>query len=174
MATVVEPPVQLHPDVPYNDLVAFINENFRKTSSLPNLINTIYPVGSIYISTASTNPNKVFGVGTWIAFGKGQVLVGKADSGTFATAGSTGGAETVTLTTNEIPSHTHTLAGQILIGQQASSGYNSGLGTGGSAYSKVGNLSDTGASTNTGSTGSGGAHNNLQPYIVVYMWQRTA
>jgi microcystin-dependent protein len=69
----------------------------------------------------------------------------------------TGGAKTHTLTTPEIPAHTHSL------------GYVDALNAGGS----VGTRAFPGAA-NTGSAGGGGAHNNLQPYIVVYMWKRTA
>ena len=72
-----------------------------------SVMQTIYPVGSIYISTLSTNPATLLGFGTWSAFGAGRVLVGKAGSGTFATGGATGGAETHTLTSDEMPSHTH-------------------------------------------------------------------
>lgn len=118
-----------------------------------------YPiaVGGIYISTVSTNPATLLGYGTWSAFGSGKVLVG-LDSGDadFDTAEETGGEKTHTLTSDEMPAHTHSVT--ILSG-------GSGLGNGGN--------SNTSTST-TGSTGGGSAHNNLQPYIVVYMWKRTA
>jgi hypothetical protein len=121
--------------------------------------NLVYPVGSIYTNMAvATNPATLLGVGTWVAFGEGRVLVSKASSGTFNTLAATGGAETHTLTTAELPSHSHSVGvvGSTLAGLQSSqSGATSGGGTSGSA-------------------GSGDAHNNLQPYIVVYMWKRTA
>ena len=70
--------------------------------------NLVYPVGSVYVNaTVSTNPATLLGVGTWVAYGEGRVPVGKAGSGTFDTLGATGGAETHTLTLNEIPSHNH-------------------------------------------------------------------
>lgn len=130
------------------------------------IIGTIYPVGSLYTSTLSTNPATTLGVGTWTAFGEGQVVVGKAASGTFGTAAATGGSETHTLTTNEMPSHDHDAT--YIDGSYGSSG--SGLP-----------LSDFGPSNtdsrtvtfSTTTTGGGTAHNNLQPYIVVYMWKRT-
>lgn len=118
-----------------------------------------YPVNSIYISTISTNPNTLFGFGTWVAYGEGRVIVGKAASGTFSTAGATGGAETHTLTTAEIPSHTHPLHTTSTAGNVA------GTSVRGNAY-----VSDD----VTWQRGGGGAHNNLQPYIVAYMWHRTA
>lgn len=115
------------------------------------------PVGAIYISTVSTNPSTILGYGTWIAFGSGRTLVG-VDTGQteFDTVEETGGAKTHTLTTAEIPAHTHSAFDF--------SGGPSNLAGGGGL-----NISG-----NTGSTGGGGAHNNLQPYITVYFFKRTA
>ena len=135
------------------------------------IINKIYPVGSIYISYNSTNPSSFLG-GTWEAFGKGQTLVGVDTSQTeFDTVGKTGGEKTHTLTVDEMPSHTHdfVIGGQALvIGTfKDTISTDSGLGAEGywKAYSK--NLSSL------NSTGGSKAHNNLQPYITVYMWKRT-
>ena len=121
--------------------------------------NLVYPVGSIYTNMAvATNPATLLGMGTWAAFGEGRVLVGKAGSGTFDTLVETGGAETHTLSIAELPSHTHTV----------------GI-SGGNAPGIQGNNASRAvvANATTGATGSGSAHNNLQPYIVVYMWKRT-
>lgn len=127
-------------------------------------ISKVYPVGSIYINASvSTNPSTLLGFGTWTAFGSGRVLVGVDTSQTeFDTLGETGGAKTHTLTINEMPSHFH--------------GTTFTQTTGGIAIgSSVGkNKNDSGVGDNTTSTGSGQAHNNLQPYITVYMWRRTA
>lgn len=73
------------------------------------ILNLIYPTGSILINTTGANPSDYLGIGTWEAWGSGRVPVG-VDSGTFATAEETGGAETVALTTNELPSHSHTIS----------------------------------------------------------------
>lgn len=130
----------------------------------------VYPVGSIYttVSSSATTPaevNTLLGVGTWVAFGEGRVLVGKAGSGTFDTLAATGGSETDshTLTTAELPSHTHTVNTV-----SGSSGSTTGLEGGGNRYV-------TGTQTIPAS-GGGGAHSHdiVQPYIVVYMWKRTA
>lgn len=134
-----------------------------------NIFDKIYPVGSIYINaTNSTNPATLLGFGTWSSFGAGRVLVGIDSSDTdFDTSQETGGAKTHTLTTTELPSHTHTHTVQ----------------TGRSFSSSIGNAPVVQGSDNTvlsssavttSSTGGGSAHNNLQPYIVVYMWKRTA
>ena len=127
----------------------------------------VYPVGSIYINaTNSTNPATLLGFGTWAAFGAGRVMVGLNSGDTdFDTAEETGGAKTHTLTTNEMPSHTH---GGI---------YPSGSRGSFTEAFDVDNPQDgfdKGNEKFTTSTGGGAAHNNLQPYIVVYMWKRTA
>lgn len=120
----------------------------------------VYPVGSIYSNaTSSTNPATLLGFGTWTAFGAGRVLVGLDASDTdFDTAEETGGAKTHTLTIAEMPSHNHSY--------NFTSSANVDIDAGASLYST--------ASGTTGNTGGDGAHNNLQPYIVVYMWKRTA
>lgn len=123
---------------------------------------TIYPVGAIYISVTSTNPGTYLG-GTWAAFGTGRTLVG-IDTGQseFNVVEETGGAKTHSLTSAENGPHTHsvsTLPTSYDYAQVAGSGY--------FAAAVVGSVT-------TGSSGSGTAHNNLQPYIVVYMWKRTA
>jgi microcystin-dependent protein len=118
-------------------------------------LGAIYPVGSIYLETTGVNPGTTFGFGTWAAFGVGRVII---SAGGGYTSGTTGGAATHTLITAEIPGHTHTISG-------APYGGNLGLGT---------NLDTAGGTSTSSSTGGGTAHNNLQPYIVAYMWNRTA
>jgi hypothetical protein len=123
-------------------------------------LESLYPVGSIYMNaTSSTNPGTLIGFGTWVAFGAGKVPVGIDSTDTdFDTAEETGGAKTHTLTVDEIPAHTHSVPNS---GSQNNS-FDSGT--------TVGND----VAGTSGSTGGGSAHNNLQPYIVVYMWKRTA
>jgi len=120
----------------------------------------VYPVGSIYFNAAvATNPNTLLGFGTWAAYGGGRVMVGVHSSGTFDGLNETGGAETHTLTTAEIPAHTHT--------------YGKSTTTENMSIHDITGLRGA-ATANTGSTGGGDAHNNIQPYITVYMWKRTA
>lgn len=159
--------------------------------------SAIYPVGSIYMSVNSTNPSTYFG-GTWVAWGSGRVPVGINTSDTnFSTVEKTGGASTVTLTTSQMPSHTHTFTGSsATTNSNGAHTHTLNLnktawsGTGGSRvvvdstdYTALTNnkTSSNGAHTHTltakgsnANTGGGGAHTNLQPYIVCYMWKRTA
>ena len=122
----------------------------------------VYPVGSIYFNAAvSTNPATLLGFGTWVAYAQGRVPVGKAASGTFDTLGEEQGAETHTLSVAQLPAHTHSYDKQVT-STDALSIHDISRVTGG----------NTGATT--GSTGSGDAHNNIQPSITVYMWRRTA
>jgi hypothetical protein len=128
--------------------------------AVANILSSVYPIGCIYTSVVSTNPATLFGFGTWVAFATGRTLVGY-DSGQaeFDVIEETGGAKTHTLITAEMPSHKHTVPFSAIT---YSSGAVGGYSVGG-AY-----LLDSSF------VGSGSAHNNLQPYIVVYMWKRTA
>ena len=127
------------------------------------VLKKAYPIGSVYINASNaTNPASLLGFGTWSAFGAGKVMVGlDAGDTSFDTAGETGGAKTHTLTVAEIPSHRHPMA-RADGGSTYQYSYKNNVGhpTSGVAY--------------TESAGGGGAHNNLQPYIVVYFWKRTA
>jgi len=129
--------------------------------TVTEVLRKVYPVGSIYISTTSTNPNTVFGFGTWASFGAGKTLVGlDSGDGDFDTSEETGGAKTHTLTVDEMPSHQHTqaLGGSLSTSPNAPGGY------------VIGNEN----SSLVNATGGGSAHNNLPPYIVTYFFKRTA
>ena len=122
-------------------------------------LDTIYPIGSIYMSIDSTNPSSLFG-GTWEPWGTGRVPVGIDLNDTdFNTVEKTGGEKTHTLSVNEMPSHTHMLH---LVSNQ--------LGNGGGMWGTT--YSQYDGNVNTYSTGGSQAHNNLQPYITCYMWKR--
>ena len=139
-------------------------------------IAAAYPVGSIYMNaSSSTNPNTLLGFGTWSSFGDGRVLLG--EGGGYAN-GSTGGATTAahTLTTAEMPSHDHTsLHGGTESGNRPSGWVGVSNSLSPNAFGG-GTDDDDWATTKTTATGGGGSHSHstLQPYIVVYMWKRTA
>lgn len=216
--------------------VALESGDFKK-----DIVDLIYPVGSIYISMNSTNPSTLFG-GTWEAFGQGRVLIGAGtgDDGNTSLsfpAGFTGGEYKHYLIKSEMPDHNHSFSGTTAAnnrththsyikvtsvkghaltiaeipshghgyklaygGNDPVKGFNYGntyAGTfndsdqfiqnngGGGSHSHGLNTSSTNSgsesqnhthkfSGTTGSAGSGSSHNNIQPYIGVYMWKRTA
>ena len=155
------------------------------------VIDLIYPVGSIYMSVNNVSPSTLFG-GTWTQI-KDTFLLAAGDTYTNA---STGGEATHTLTTTELPSHSHgipSLSGttggagahnHAVIGTSATAGgsgvfcetwanrsndrngYTAGVGD--HSHSVTTNASNTNAS------GSGAAHNNMPPYLTVNIWKRTA
>ena len=144
------------------------------------VLKKVYPVGCIYTSTVSTNPNTLFGFGTWSAFGAGRTLVG-IDSGDtdFDTVEETGGAKTHTLSNAELPA----LSGTVKMhGGSTGSALWSPTGIFSTSNVVTGKYKGWGTEVNDAhslsslniSIGSGSAHNNLQPYIVVYFWKRTA
>ena len=125
-----------------------------------NLGQVMYPVGSVYHSFNTTSPASIFG-GSWSAL-NGQFLLSSNNS-----IDTTGGEWNHTLSTNEIPSHTHDffiniqhVDGQSVSGEALTSGLQQG---GRRRYFGV-------TSANTG----GGAHNNMPPYITCRIWRRTA
>lgn len=148
------------------------------------VLEMFYPVGSIYMSTSSANPSTFMG-GGWTQWGQGRVPVSVNTSDSdFSTAEKTGGAKTVTLTVSQMPSHKHSTV-QHDHGERytSSSGYpivysSSGSTVGGAitATTTSGSIVKTelGGGYDTGTAGSGNAHNNLQPYITCYMWKRTS
>ena len=144
------------------ELILFNNNRIKKTSQYIEgglSISDIYPVGSIYMSVNNTNPSTLFG-GTWEQL-KDRFLLGAGDT---YTAGDTGGEATHTLTIDEMPSHNHKLLSNT---PQGTSDVISLL----SVYSG----SDDNASLKISSyVGGSQAHNNMPPYLTVYMWKRTA
>ena len=135
-------------------------------------LDKVYPVGSIFFTTAYTTAAAVGTAlgGTWERYAQGRVLVGvNPDDTDFNASGKTGGEKTHKLTATEMPKHKHNINYNVsggnawyegslyLAGQLARSTVTSG---------RVVNNMDT--------AGGDGAHNNLQPYITVYMYRRTA
>jgi len=144
-------------------------------------LSALYPVGSIYTNAAvSTNPATLLGFGTWSAFGAGRVMVGlDAGNAAFDTAQETGGSadaivvshsHTATSSVTD-PGHNHTIGFQNhTIDQNAGSSALVKQGTSNTSTASTG----ISVSTSISTEGSSGTNANLQPYIVVYMWRRTA
>ena len=132
------------------------------------------PIGSIYESTDPTDPGTLLGFGTWELYGVGRVVVGLdiADAD-FNTPGQTGGAKTHTLTEGQLPEHSHTSPWVEASNQGTDSRWGtetlpSGTGSAGGVDT------DNTVGRFTSPIGSGQAHNNVQPYVVLYRWRRTA
>ena len=133
------------------------------------LVNLMYPVGSIYINaTDPLNPATLFGFGTWEEFGAGKTLLGAGtgtddqpipESLTFA-ASDTGGEYNHTVTIPELPSHRHSYNETYRIS------FKENFDSGSPSFSR--------RTTQTGLAGGDQSHNNLQPYVAVYTWKRTA
>lgn len=130
-------------------------------------IDFIYPIGTIYETTSTVHPNVLFG-GTWEEYGRGRVTVGLYPTWTETSyIGQMGGEKEHILTTNEIPSHNHANPCAIHNGGDAGN-YRSLFATNTDFWSKAD------WNNKTADTGGGQAHNNMQPYIVVYRYRRIA
>jgi len=168
------------------------------TAFVQAVVQALHPVGSIYSATVSTNPATLFGFGTWTEFGAGRVMVG-FDSGNalFDTAEETGGsADSVvvshTHTADSVAAHQHFTYKAVQVSPTgvgasnlSTTNYAAYATSGGTDFAygiqastsqaDVGLTSPGGSHTHTiNSSGSSGTNANLQPYITVYMWKRTA
>lgn len=150
--------------------------NVATTAFVQAALQAAYPVGSIYINaTNSTNPDTLLGFGTWVAFGAGRVMVGfNSSDPLFDAAEETGGSKDAIVVshTHTItdPGHTHTTNADRW--NSPVTGAPDGFSPGFKDAAATINSATTGISIN--STGSSGTNANLQPYITVYMWKRTA
>ncbi len=159
--------------------------------SLTDAFHQFWPVGSVYLSVVNTNPATLFGFGTWVAIAAGRAIVGfDSNDADFNAAEKTSGSKTHTLTTGEMPSHTHvqnahthvqdphnhvqqvnSLATGGLSGYTPDTSSNTGVNSGYStANTTAVNQNATAVNQNSGG---GAAHNNVQPSIAVYIWKRT-
>lgn len=152
------------------------------------LIDYIYPIGSIYLSVNSTSPATLFG-GSWTQL-KDRFLLG---AGSTYSSGATGGAATHKLSVAEMPNHAHDTPffNNMTNNGEMKSDF---IGVFGKGVTASQALKDTGQTSTmemwwinqtntaegnewaylTSAKGSGSAHNNMPPYLVVYMWKRTA
>lgn len=134
-----------------------------------------HPVGSYFMTEENRNPAEILGLGgaiTWVRL-TDRVLVGAG--GSYA-VGSEGGEATHTLTEAEMPKHKHmgifgVSGSQELKFQNNPTGNELGSATINNTYNSSANYT---SSAYTGQTGSGTAHNNLQPYRACFIWRRTA
>ena len=149
------------------ELTSLATTNVTKNlqTQINNMFNSIYPVGSVYISVNSTNPSNLFG-GTWVQLqGRFLIGVGSATDVNNETRtisnGQTGGEWVHKLTIAEMPSHNHTW------------GWRKSAASGNNAWDSAGSDRTGTSSDIIGNTGGGQPHNNMPPYLGVYMWKRT-
>jgi hypothetical protein len=173
------------------DLVK-LSTNNALNSGLYGVLDKVYPVGSIYISTASTNPDSLFFGGTslttWVAYATGRTLIG-VGSGTDSqptpetvafTAGTEAGEYNHTLTSAEsgLPAHYHRVFSKGSESTESLTAQNNQNRRfhegGGHTTSTTTALTLDGETEFNTAADASSSHNNLQPYIVTYMWKRTA
>ena len=149
--------------------------------TLAQVIDALYPIGSLYISTLSSSPEQMWNRGTWAAFGAGRVMVGyDISDADFNASEKTGGAKTVTLTAAQMPAHTHVQDPHThtFLPRTATTGAVSTIVTGtldtSSAVGGANQAHIQAATAVNQNAGGGGAHTNLQPFITVFAWKRTA
>jgi hypothetical protein len=139
-------------------------------------LSAVYPVGSIYMSVNSTSPAVLFGGGSWEQL-KNRFLIGCGD--TYA-AGATGGSATHKLTANEMPVHEGHMYDNYVNNAYTDRGGDTNsyyLSSNAAGYAKYENRPFKVVSGNEMiiqgySRGGGAAHNNMPPYLAVYMWKR--
>lgn len=155
-----------------SELEESINNLDTKITEFQNsFLNLVYPIGAIYLSLSNTNPGTLFG-GIWEQL-KDRFLLGAGDS---YSVGGTGGEATVTLTVNEIPVHEGHLTDNSTNMGGNYAGYLANTTT--TAYGSSGR----GWNAQMGNEivpaghnkGGGAAHNNMPPYLTVYMWKRVS
>ena len=155
------------------------------------ILQSVFPVGSIYTTTSATNPAALFGFGTWEQI-QGRMILGVSGS---HPVGQTGGEEAHTLTTNEMPSHAHTRGTMEITGNiynldifrpspetQTFSGALSAhaasaagsFGTPSNAWDSISFRASNGWTGATSYEGNSLAHNNMPPFFAAYIWRRTA
>ena len=166
---------------------------------LSNIMNAVYPVGSIYMSVNNVNPANLFG-GTWVAWGSGRVPVGvNSNDGNFNTVEKTGGAKAISykptgsntgtaISVAQMPSHQHRVVKWNKGGTGTAQNvgwYDSDASSGSRWQVLSGSDGKQKYDCGTTATGSGQAHthtfngtqvtlNTMSPYITCYMWKRTA
>lgn len=152
------------------------NQLFFQTAETNFVLDNVYPIGSIYMNVNSTNPGTLFG-GTWEQI-QGKFLLGMSSS---YPAGSQGGEASHTLTTEEMPSHGHNPANQsgyygfITNSKKAFEVGDMGVQSGSGRYYPYSTVAfDISRNSLTGTTGGGNSHNNMPPYLSIYIWKRTA
>lgn len=130
--------------------------NFYTSNSLvSDLLNKVYPVGSIYMSAVNVSPASFLG-GTWQAIEQGRMLMA---AGSSWQAGTTGGSVYHTLTVQEMPAHDHSAT------ETAAGGHTHGASTGSAgAHAHSGSTNNAGNHYHTGTTNGAGSHSHTRKH----------
>ena len=152
----------------------YLTPDNRSEITVADILQNVYPVGAIYLSANNISPASLFG-GTWEQI-QDRFLLG---AGSAYTAGSIGGESTHTLTVQEMPVHSHTVnAHSHAIGLDNDTtvgtyGWSLHINSNGTSVTGAHKTVTSGTSSpNTNTIGGGVAHNNMPPYLTVYMWKR--
>ena len=127
------------------------------TKSKTNILELVYPVGTIYLSVNDINPTVLFGFGEWEAI-KDRFLLGAGD---LYGGGATGGEETHTLTIDEMPSHLHKISSTLMWANKT-----------GDVQAGTKTYHERSGKQTTQPAGGNQPHNNMPPYLAVYIWKR--
>lgn len=146
---------------------------FKSKGTVKQLVDLVYPVGSIYISTSSTDPGTLFG-GTWEQFAQGRTLIGVGELNDGSTlksfeVGATGGEFEHTLSVDEMPKHSHSW---LFVNQKRIGWKDSVFQTNPSGQAGI--RTDPEYDIRTGDSGANSPHNIMQPYLAVYMFKRVS
>ena len=148
-------------------MVAYLDEGGVRTL-VGKVLDRIQPVGSLYFSTDNTSPAKLFG-GSWERYAQGRVMVSASDTDTDFTVGKTGGEKTHKLTIDEMAKHSHVPRNSNFVFRDVNHDYGVRLAT----TSTPGHENNWVGAADV-KVGGDRPHNNLQPYIAVYIWRRMA
>jgi len=181
---------KLSGDVTMNNVGEVTISNNSITAAMllkSSVMAAIYPVGSLYMNAnVSTNPATLLGMGTWEQFGRGRVIVSQSTDSRFNSVRETGGSYSHVLTDSQVPvrDHKHFVFrnGEVPfgIGAVTSSTATASYGHDGSESYNARKSASSFQAPNVGLTSdpttspTASAHNNIQPYIVAYVWRRTA
>lgn len=147
------------------DFTSYLKKNEADILYAPkNIIETVYPVGSIYLSVSDISPNILFGFGVWERI-QDKFLLG---AGAQFPAGAEGGEVEHTLTELEMPAHDHEFDRHQLWRDEQIPPSTSTQGNGYGANNKTLPI----YTDSTIATGAGEAHNNMPPYLAIYIWKR--
>lgn len=149
----------------------WVNESKDQMEQLnADLLEKVYPVGSVYISIHNVNPGTIFG-GAWERFANGRTLVGVNESDSeFNMVEKSGGVKSVKLSNSQIPVHNHQESDYSYIYTEEHPTNNSIVTTNQNGRQNINaNIKNK---TYTKNAGGGEEHSNLQPYITVFYWIR--